>query len=238
MADHSNEVLPSGAEIAGRVRKITPQTLISFSRGKDSIGVWLSLRDKFDVYMYSYYVVPGLEFEQEDIARWEKITGRHIVQLPAPGLYRMIKYMTYQPLDRFNFINSCELPEFSHDDLQEEAGKIHGMGPEPVWNALGIRAKDSIARRFEVMRSGGINYSRRIYYPICDLGKTELVDMIKKSGIKLPIDYKIWGRSFDGIAARFLVPMKKQLPRDYKRILEFFPLAEAEVFRAERAWKK
>ena len=42
-------------------------------------------------------------------------------------------------------------------------------------------------------------------------------------------------RSFDGIHVGYLVPIKKNAPKDYKQILEWFPFVEAEVWRHERA---
>ena len=59
----------------------------------------------------------------------------------------------------------------------------------------------------------------------------KVADVIKRAGVELPVDYAWFGRSFDGIDARFLVPLKQHAPRDYQRVLEVFPLAELEVFR-------
>ena len=42
-------------------------------------------------------------------------------------------------------------------------------------------------------------------------------------------------RSFSGIHAGYLLPIKKHAPKDYRKILEWFPLIEAECWRYERA---
>lgn len=228
--------LPSGRAICANIKELTDTVLLSFSRGKDSIASYLVLRDIFEIKPYFYYLIPGLEFVEEDLARWEKVFGCRVVRLPAPGLYRMMKNHVYNSPDRLEWIDACDLPTFSHDHLQAIAAEKHGLDPKTAWNALGVRGKDSIARRFEVLRSGGINHKRRIFYPCADLGKSDLVALFRKHSVKLPVDYDLFGCSFDGIYARFLVPLKKHRPRDYQRILEFFPLAEAEVFRAEKAW--
>jgi len=62
-----------------------------------------------------------------------------------------------------------------------------------------------------------------------------LLSEIERSGIKLSVDYKIFGRSFDGLDYRFLAPIKKHFPRDWQRLCQWFPLAEAEIYRYERA---
>lgn len=230
--------LPSGVEITKCIAKEAGgETLLSFSRGKDSIAVYLTLKEHFgSIKPYTYYVVPGLEFVEEDLARWEKIMGERIVQLPAPGLYRMLRNHVYDHPEREEWVDACDLPKFDHDDLQAIAAKLHGLDEDTAWNALGIRGKDSVARRYEVLRSGGINWKRRIFYPCADISKDELIGLLKRHNVTLPVDYKHFGCSFDGVYARFLVPIKKHFPRDYQRILEFFPLAELEVYRAEKLW--
>jgi 3'-phosphoadenosine 5'-phosphosulfate sulfotransferase (PAPS reductase)/FAD synthetase len=86
-----------------------------------------------------------------------------------------------------------------------------------------------------MLKHGTISYNQLKYHPIWDWKKRDLIDCFNKHKIKLPIDYKLFGRSFDGLDLRFLMPLKKHLPNDYKKILEWFPLAELEIFRYERS---
>jgi hypothetical protein len=48
--------------------------------------------------------------------------------------------------------------------------------------------------------------------------KDPMLAILKHHNLHLPIDYRIFGRSFDGLDLRFLLPLKKHLPRDYKRV--------------------
>lgn len=85
----------------------TPQTgdtiLLAFSRGKDSIAAWISLRDSklfkriIPIYLY---LVPGLNFEEDDLKYFEDVFQTHIMQLPHPSLYRMMFNNVFQPLGR------------------------------------------------------------------------------------------------------------------------------------------
>jgi len=43
---------------------------------------------------------------------------------------------------------------------------------------------------------------------------------------------------FDGIDYRFMKPIKDHFPRDYQRIIEWFPLAELEIKRREFAARR
>jgi hypothetical protein len=56
---------------------------------------------------------------------------------------------------------------------------------------------------------------------------------IERYGVKLPIDYELFGRSFDGIDYRFAKPLRERLPEDYERIKFWFPLIDVEILSHE-----
>jgi hypothetical protein len=97
-------------------------------------------------------------------------------------------------------------------------------------DAIGVRAADSIVRNAAMKKHGPVSLSSRQYYPIWDWNKETLVSNIKKSGIKLPEDYHLFGRTFDGLDIRFIVPLMKYKPEDYKKVLEWFPLVDMQVW--------
>ncbi len=224
----------TSSELIKAIRQQTSEVLVSFSRGKDSIATYLRIRDEFErVQPYFYEVVPGLEFVEESLAYYEQKIGCHILRYPAPGFYRALKAMTYQPPSNVKHVLSFDLPDVTHDLLQQAACNDAGMDYETAYNAVGVRSADSIQRRTLVKRNGSANHKRRQFYPIFDWTKQDVIDCIVKAGWKLPVDYRYFSSSFDGIYVKFLLPIKKHFPRDYKRILEFFPLAELEVARFE-----
>lgn len=56
-----------------------PTALLAFSRGKDSIAAWLTLRKYFDnVVPLFWYLVPDLEFELESLDYFERFFGTKI----------------------------------------------------------------------------------------------------------------------------------------------------------------
>ena len=63
--------------------------------------------------------------------------------------------------------------------------------------------------------------------------RQRLMDEIERSGVSLPPDYTFLPRSFDGFSYLYLIPLKERYPRDYERVLEWFPLARAELLRFE-----
>jgi len=225
-------------ETIAQVKAINPVCMISFSRGKDAMAAYLNIREHFErVVPYTYYVVPGLEFVEESLAYYEKMMGCHIKRMPSPRFRSMMVNCIYQPPDRVSLIESMQLEEFTHDDVQEWVCLDEGLDYENTFNAVGTRAKDSMQRALYFQKNGSINFTRRTFYPVWDWDKERLMAKIRDSGWKLPIDYKIWTSSFDGLYLNYIYQVKKHFPKDYQRILHFFPLVELEIYRYEAALK-
>jgi hypothetical protein len=104
---------------------------------------------------------------------------------------------------------------------------------DSVLTAIGVRAFDNRYRHFAIDKYGAITEKRKVWYPIYDWDVHRLYDEIKEAGCKLPVDYKIWGKSFDGLDYRFIKPLKENFPRDYEKLKDFYPLIDAELKRYE-----
>lgn len=193
------------------------------------------MRPHFDrIVPYYLYLVPGLEFEEESLDYYERFFGVKITRLPHVSVYRLLNNLVFQAPENCAVVEQADLPEPSYEDIRIAMTKKFGLS-EDTFVADGVRAADSPMRRVAIMKHGPISWRQKKYHPVWDWLKADLVDCFRREGVKLPIDYKLWGRTFDGIDLRFLVPLKRHFPRDYRRVLEFFPLAELEVFRWERA---
>ncbi|HZV34090.1 MAG TPA: phosphoadenosine phosphosulfate reductase [Verrucomicrobiae bacterium] len=224
--------------VCEKVAEQTDTVILSFSCGKDSIAAWLAIRPYFKkIIPYFLYIVPDLEFVETSLKYYEDFFETHIYRMPHTSWFRMLKTLTFQPPERIPVIDSFELGEVDYEELRDlvcDTAKI----PRRTFDAKGTRAADSIMRRTNFKRRGGINYNRNFFFPVWDWRKEELVTRLKESGVKMPIDYALFGRSFDGIDFRFLYPIKENFPDDYARILEWFPLAELEIKRYEYATQK
>jgi hypothetical protein len=206
--------------------------LLSFSCGKDSTAAWLQLRHHFNrIVPYYLYRVPGLQFVEDRLRYFEDFFGSRIIRLPHPSLYRMLNNLVFQPPEHRPIIQELNLPLFSYDEINSIIREDSGL-PANTFCASGVRMCDSAARWANVKRQGPINHSRLAFYPVFDWRKDKLIQELTDSGVKMPIDYKLFGVSFDGINEQFLGPIREHYPADYQRILEFFPLAEAELARA------
>lgn len=216
-------------------------TLCSFSGGKDSLATYLQVRDHFEnVVPFYLHGVPDLEFVEDNLQYYEGLIGRKIIRLPQPKFYAMLNDLTYQPPDeaRHNLIWSWCLPNHTHEEIHEAVCKCEGLDPDVTYTAIGLKYADSIQRRTSLSKNGLVTHSRRKYYPIAEYTKQNVVDAVRNAGWKLPSDYRYFKDSMDGLQIRYLLPIKKHFPRDYEKILEWFPMCAMEILRYERSLRK
>lgn len=224
----------TSADAIDYVRERHSQTMLAFSCGKDSIAAWLAIRAHFErVIPYYLYLVPGLEFVDESLDYYERWFGVRIARLPHPSLHRWLcGGFVFAPPERIAVLTQANLPLHTYADIHTVMIEDNAL-PSSTLVADGVRAADSPMRRIAIKTHGQVGTTR--WHPVFDWRKADLVDCFRKHGIRLPVDYNLFGRSFDGLDLRFLLPLKRHRPRDYERVLEWFPLADLEVFRWERA---
>jgi hypothetical protein len=223
---------------AQTIATLTPhrQALLAFSRGKDAWGAWLAARDHLDLHPYHLYLIPDLEFEDAYLDYAKRVLGRRIIRLPHPGLNRMLNNLVFQPPERIDIIQAAALPDITYQDIIETAIDIAGI-PADAYTADGVRAADSPMRRIHLTQTQGVNLAHRKFSPCWDWDKARLQAELTRAGIRLPVDYALFNRTFDGIDLRFLIKVRDAFPRDYQRILDWFPLADMEIYRYEQAQK-
>jgi hypothetical protein len=229
---------PRGPELLDIIKRDTNKVLLAFSRGKDSISAMLVLREAgFEVIPVFYYRVPGLGFVERSLAYYEKFFGVHIIRVPHPSTYRQLREFTFQPPSRISLIWEAGLPAITYDLLRQSIADDLGL-PENQWIATGVRAADSCQRYMAIKRWGPIRRASCTFLPVWDMSKATLVSLIRRHGVRLPEEYRYFGRSFDGLDFRYLWGIKQRWPDDYAKILALFPLCELEIIRYERFQKR
>jgi len=208
--------------------------LLSFSGGKDSTGAWLQLRKYFsDIIPFFMWTHPNIKFVNDYLKYCEDFFGTRIIRLPNPSTYRFINNYIMQSPDRIEKIKEYQLQNFEHDDLTAIIRMQLNLS-ETVYQANGVRARDNLNRWASIKKYGSINHNRRTFSPIFDWDKARLVSELRNSGIRLPADYRLFGRTFDGIDYRFLKPVHDHYKDDYQLLLELCPFADMELFRMEK----
>lgn len=117
-------------------------------------------------------------------------------------------------------------------ELRQLSKSVNWKG---AWVAVGTRIVDSPMRRYRFKTLGWKRQKIRKVFPIYNFKKQDVVDVIKRHGVKLSPCYKMFGRSFDGVDFRYLDGIREYYPQDYQRILEWLPMQDVEFARVEFA---
>lgn len=223
---------PTSKEVIAKLKAEGCPVLLSFSCGKDSIAAWIALEDAgIEVIPVYMYLVPNLHFIDEELEYFEGVFGVHIHRYPHVSAFRFLSKYTFSSPEHdavLDAVGSFPEPTYSDhwDYIREELGL-----PSDTWIADGVRAADSIVRRASFVKHGVMKPGSHKVSPIADWLKAEVMDAIERRGVELPIDYEIFGRSFDGLDARFTKPMREHLPEDYEVLRAWFPMIEADLAR-------
>lgn len=224
---------PNSAEVIAKLKAEDRPVLLAFSCGKDSIATWIALEDAgIEVVPVYMYCPPGLKFVEDEIAYFEGRFGVKIHQMPHPSMSRMLHRCVAQAPENLPILEATGIGEMDYAQVWDMARDAFGLAPD-TWVCDGVRAADSIVRRASLTKHGVMKPSSRKVSPIADWLKGEVMDAIARRGIELPIDYEIFGRSFDGLDNRFIRPLRDHLPEDYERLCEWFPLLETDILRCE-----
>lgn len=206
---------------------------IGFSLGKDSLACALLLKH-FNIKFYPFYFTlhPDLAFIKKQVTIYEEYFGQKIIVLPHPMLYDHIRHQDWQPRERAYELSEYDIPAFSFKELSNLWMEENNLSKD-CWDVVGMRSSDSFNRRLHIKKEGSLYYKKKKAYLIHDYSKNDCFDLIKHFNCPITDDYKIWGRSWDGYSFRFLTSLKKYYPEDFQKILDYFPLIEAEILRYE-----
>lgn len=208
--------------------------LLAFSLGKDSIASWLQLRKYFKrVIPFYKYLVPDLEFVEDNLKYYEDFFGTHIYRMPHPALYKMVNNGVAQSPTTWRAIDANQpfYPKDYKDQTPPDIIRYYLDLPDEVYTAVGLRVSDSPMRRMNVKAHGAVIHNKQSFYPIYDWLKERLIREFDEAKIKLSSDYQLWNNSFDGITYKYLRDIRREYPRDWKKILDVFPLADLEFYR-------
>lgn len=234
----SNEALlsqwPHDEDLLQETRKRSGDTiLLGFSRGKDSIAAWISLKESGlfkRIVPIHLYLVPDLSFVNDSLKYFEDVFQTKIINIPSPALYHTIARNIFQPPGRlWRNADYMERLTWVTVEKQNEAIKRKMNLPSTAIQANGVRAMDTPLRRMNLHTNGPFTlHNVKI---IWNWSTKRVMDTINDHKIKLPVDYEMFGRSFDGWGFQYAYPIKQRFPEDYKKMVKWFPLLELEIMR-------
>jgi 3'-phosphoadenosine 5'-phosphosulfate sulfotransferase (PAPS reductase)/FAD synthetase len=218
------------------VSKIDPRPLVSFSCGVDSIAMWLRLKELADQdsgfnlsdasFFYMYYI-PGLPFVDDYISYFEQKEGIKIAQVPHNLFLEALANWHFQSPSKSKAIELMQKTKdkyvlVSKSEIEDYVKKRFGYSPD-AYTCVGVKAGDSAMRRMAMRKTQGINHTKKKLYPIADMENRDVYDIIKRHGIKVPVDYDLFGISYENLQYRFAKVISEQCPESWKICQDWFP---------------
>lgn len=224
----------SGMALIDRVRELKGDTiLLSFSCGKDSLALWLYLREHFNIIPYHLWWIPDMEYVEVSLDYYEKYFQTRIYRMASPIFYDMFTTCAFQPPDRVAVIDGLRMPRF---DLPAVDDILAGhLGLDEPFCAVGMRMADNLLRRTLMQQQGVLGFKRRRYfYGIWDWNVGQVSDIIRQHGVKLAPEYGVIGRTIGSFQYQELADMRRAFPADFEKLRQWFPLIDLEFFRYEQ----
>lgn len=217
--------MPSIYEPIKAASRVTQSVIVGFSGGKDSI-VTLDLCCRYfsQVHVFFMYQIPGLSFQEASIRYIENRYNLEVMRIPHFELSNFLRYGVFRKPD-FDIGIVKPLDVYTWLRLQTDTW----------WIAAGERINDSIVRRAMIKQSSSIDNKRGRFYPIAAFTKADVIGYIKHHKLKVSPESNLLGHSFRSLMPEDLAVIKKHYPEDFKKIISWFPFAEAATFRQEMA---
>lgn len=219
------DIFTSTTELLAEYSKAHDSVLVSYSGGKDSlVTLDLCTRAFKRVVCFFMYFVPGLTVEEEvlDVAR--KRYGVEVLYYPHWSVIAALKYGTYSA----PHVSKDSLPnDYTLNDVYSLARQDAGI----QLIACGIKKADSEFRRKNVAA-----FQRKdVLCPLRDWNKLEILSYLSLH--KLPIPKSKSGKTESATGIDLSAPALCQLhdnhPDDFKKLLDWFPFADAAVARRD-----
>jgi len=205
---------------------------IGFSTGKDSVvGLSLLKKANINVIPIYFYIVPGLEFIEKNIALYEKLFDVKVIQLPHPILYDYMRHQDWQSWQKTVDMSQIKLKKTTFKYLTSRYLETKNLNSTFIYDCNCMKAADSFNRRILLTKKPYICEENKIIYLTKDFTDKDIFSYLKENNIPLTDDYKIFGRSWDGLSYHFLTGVKYYYPNDYEKIKQMFDLIDIELFR-------
>ena len=215
-------------EIEAKIQAVLPEMreqkhILHFSCGADSIATHIRMRSwGIEPELVYMYYIDGLPLVENYIKYYEKKMNCHIYKLPHPffwkdyqnGLFQypgvgdqIFKYVKSLGWGAYNFKTYNKVLETNFPDY---------------YFAQGLRASDSINRRMVIKNHGIV--IRNVWYPIASWGFNDIKSALADNDLKLPLDYALIGRSFEGLDCWMAPIIRRECPQTWEILKSYFPL--------------
>ena len=202
--------------------------VLHFSTGADSVACFLKLRENGiePILIYKYFI-KDLPMVKNYIDYFEKKFNVHVFQFPSTLWAEHNDKVLYQlPIKarekHFNNLSKYYLDLYTKDVFDQSLAKT--LGGDVVFH-LGLRYTDGL-RRYQHIMKHGCSFENK-FYPIASFKVADIQELLDKYDCKLPIEYGLWGISFESPRSFNINLIKENCPSTYEAIKKQFPMIGA-----------
>lgn len=200
--------------------------LVGLSGGKDSLATLdvVCRSEAFDrVQCFAMYLVPGLECFEAPVRAAAERHGVPVEFVPHWDLARLFRYSVLRP----HTARATRVSTQSLSTVERALEVQFGI----TWSALGYRSADSVVRAIDARGCDGVHEKFRRLWPIWDWGNAAVHHYLRVRRIPEPVPLRGTQSSGVSLDTQTLTAIRDRYPSDYRKILEVFPYAEAQVRR-------
>lgn len=224
-------------DFKAKVKTLKGKTnVLHFSTGADSVACFLKLRENGiePILVYKYFI-KDLPMVKNYIDYFEKKFNVHVYQFPSTLWAEHNDKVLYQlPIKarekHFHNLDSYYLDCYTKDFF--DSAVAEALGGDVIFH-LGLRYTDGL-RRYQHLMKHGCSFGNK-FYPIASFKVGDIHDLLDKYDCKLPIEYGLWGISFESPRSFNIKLIKENCPATFEAIKKEYPLIEALAYRDKYA---
>ncbi|MDR0447262.1 MAG: hypothetical protein LBH07_01190 [Treponema sp.] len=206
--------------------------VLHFSTGADAVASYLRLRE-FDIkpiLCYHYFGIKDLFMVKNYIDWFEKKFNENVYQYPSTLFSEMFDRALFQyPIKaRERFRNRIGYNLAGHTKEKFDKFLQDTIGGDVVFH-FGLKYTDGLHRYRHLMQHG-CSFGNK-FYPVAPFQVKDIQAILEKNDCLLPIDYRLYGMSFESPRAWNINLIKEHCPETYRQICDMFPLIGAEGLR-------
>ena len=218
------------ADFQAKIKSLKGKTnILHFSTGADSVACFLRLRE-YDIepVLVYHYFLKDLPMVENYINYFENKFNVRVYKFPSTLYCNDIDKALYQrPIKaRQKLRSSIEMYGYhlatkdNFDSILKEA-----LGGDCVIH-LGLRYTDGL-RRYQHLQKHGVSFNDK-FYPIASFRIKDIQAILEKHDCLLPIEYGLWGISFESPRPWNINLIREHCPETYQKIERVFPMIRLE----------
>ena len=218
-----NEMLEN--DFLKKVNTLKDKTnILHFSCGADAIACYLRLKE-YDIkpILIYHYFLKDLPMVKNYIDWFEKKFNERIYQFPSTLFTDIFDRALFQyPVkarERFRNRIGYDMAGFTKEKFDKFLANT--VGGDVVFH-LGLKYTDGVMR-YQHLIKNGCSFKNK-FYPIASFQVKDIQDILEKHNCLLPIEYSLWGISFESPRPWNINLIKEHCPETYRQILDVFPL--------------